>query len=343
MPVDRYLNVVSAKRRTIRSSDEFVAIEPPSGATSIPLIIRPLIDSLKLHTWVDRNMATVNDLLQKRGAILFRGFDVISQEDFRLFIQSMNLDLIRYMEGATPRKSLGENVYTSTEFPPEYPIALHNENSYVITWPMKICFCCMIAPEDRGETPIADVREVYKRIDPEIRGAFEKRGYMLVRNFSDHLGLHWKESFHVSTREALESYCRRARIQAEWKSAGRLKTVQVRPAVAIHPKTHEPTWFNHIAFWHSSSLEKRVRDMLLSEYSEDDLPYNTYYGDGAPIEISVIEHLRHAYEAEMIKFRWEKGDILLLDNMLVAHGRSPFSGPRKIIVSMGEPYTPADR
>jgi hypothetical protein len=32
------------------------------------------------------------------------------------------------------------------------------------------------------------------------------------------------------------------------------------------------------------------------------------------------------------------GDILMVDNMLVAHGREPFSGPRKILVAMAEPF-----
>jgi alpha-ketoglutarate-dependent taurine dioxygenase len=36
-----------------------------------------------------------------------------------------------------------------------------------------------------------------------------------------------------------------------------------------------------------------------------------------------------------ISFRWERGDVLLLDNYLVAHGRNPYEGPRKILVAMG--------
>jgi hypothetical protein len=66
-------------------------------------------------------------------------------------------------------------------------------------------------------------------------------------------------------------------------------------------------------------------------------PYaNTYYGDGSPIEPKVLDQLRAAYNAETVSFPWQKGDLLMLDNMLVAHGRSPFVGPRQILVGMAE-------
>lgn len=336
------LTIGAAKRRVIRSSDEFITVAPLTETAQLLTVIESSLDPLKLHTWVKDNLVMVDELLRKSGAILFRGFDITSQEEFGMFIEAINLKLIDYMERATPRKVLGKGIFTSTEFPPELAIALHNENSYVTTWPMKICFCCLVAPQDRGETPIADTRKVLSRISPEIRKPFEQKGYMLVRNFSEHLSLPWRVSFRVSTKEELESYCRQARIQWEWKGPERLRTMQVRPAIAIHPETQEKIWFNHIAFWHVSNLEKNAREMLLSEFSEKGLPYNTYYGDGTTIDDSVIEHINQAYEAETVRFPWKEGDLLLLDNMMAAHGRSPFSGQRKIIVSMGEAYTQSD-
>jgi alpha-ketoglutarate-dependent taurine dioxygenase len=114
----------------------------------------------------------------------------------------------------------------------------------------------------------------------------------------------------------------------------------VRPAITQHPTTGEKVWFNHVAFWHVSSLPAEVREALLSVFSEDELPYNTYYGDGSPIEDSIVQEIREAYAEETIAFPWQKGDLLMLDNMLVAHGRNPFSGERKVIVAMAEPFTP---
>jgi len=50
--------------------------------------------------------------------------------------------------------------------------------------------------------------------------------------------------------------------------------------------------------------------------------------------------VREAFEAETVVFRWETGDVLLLDNMLVAHGRRPFKGDRKIVAALLDPSSP---
>lgn len=336
------IQVGSVRRRPIRTASDMVTISNLCGPGKPPVLVQCLIESLELAAWSQENIDLINDLLFSHGAVLFRGFSVDGQNGLARFTKSINMQLMDYMEGATPRKALGGKVYTSTEFPPEHPIALHNENSYVMSWPMKLCFCCVTAPEDRGETPIADVRSVLKRISPNTLARFRNKKYMLVRNFSDHLSLPWTSSFGVKDRHELELYCEDARIELEWGKGSDLKTRQIRPAIAWHPKTQEEVWFNHIAFWHVSSLPEAVRRVLLTDYSESGLPYNVYYGDGTPIENDVVEELRQAYDAETVKFKWERDDLLLIDNMLVAHGRSPFSGSRKIVVSMGEPYRRTD-
>jgi hypothetical protein len=106
--------------------------------------------------------------------------------------------------------------------------------------------------------------------------------------------------------------------------------------VVRHPATRELSWFNHIAFYHVSSLAAEVRESLLSQFDEGDLPFNTYYGDGSAIEASVVEEIRDAYREETVEFSWREGDLLLLDNMLVGHSRKPFAGPREILVAMSE-------
>jgi alpha-ketoglutarate-dependent taurine dioxygenase len=251
---------------------------------------------------------------------------------------------MKYMEGATPRTELKEKIYTSTEYPADHRIALHNELTYTLTWPMKISFFCVQAPSERGETPIADVRGVLRRLGPRVADRFRTRGgWMLVRNFREGLSLPWQKSFNSADASEAEAYFRAARIDWEWQSGGRgLVTRQVRPATARHPQTGEEVWFNHIAFWHVSSLEPEVRETLLSTMGVESLPYNTYYGDGSPIEDSLVEEIREAYRDETVSFPWQPGDLLLLDNMLVAHGRNSYRGERKILAAMGEAHTRAD-
>src|SRR5205085_7017371 len=139
-------------------------------------------------------------------------------------------------------------------------------------------------------------------------------------------------------KSEVETYCRGKGIEVEWKENNRLRTRAVHPAVTRHPRTGEPVWFNHATFFHVTTLDASIRDALLAEFKEEDLPTNTYYGDGSPIEADVLEQLRAIYRQETISFPWRENDILMLDNMLSAHGRAPYAGARKVLVGMAEPF-----
>jgi len=324
-------DVVSvSKQELIRT----VFVQP--GQT-LPLVVEPNLDAVDLSLWARNNTDFLERNLNQYGAILFRGFDLTSQNDFEQAVNSMSVELMHYMEGATPRVQLSENIYTSTEYPSNQSIELHNELSYVTTWPGRVWFFCMTPSPEGGETPIADIRRVLKRIDPIIVEQFERKGWMLVRNFGDDMSLSWQSVFRTDDWSTVDAYCRSAEVEVEWVDSQHLRTRQVRPPLAKHPNTGELGWFNHICFWHVSALEPHVRDSMLAFFKEEDLPYNTYYGDGSAIDASVIEEIRNAYLQETVTFRWREKDLLMIDNMLVAHGRRPFVGPRKILVAMGNP------
>lgn len=321
------------------SAGSLVRIHPLHPDLDLPLVIDPAVQSLDLNAWAAGNRALLAEKLLRHGGILFRGFDVQSAADLEEFIRASCGESLEYRERSSPRHSVAGNIYTSTDYPPRYPIFLHNENSYQQTWPLKIFFLCETPAREGGETPIADCRRVLQRIAPEVRDRFTEKQWMVVRNFGEGLGLDWPTVFQTTDRAEVEEYCRRSGIDVEWRHGGRLRTRAVRPAIARHPQTGEMLWFNHATFFHISTLVPEVRETLLREFAEEDLPANTYYGDGAPIEPEVLEHLRAAYRAETVSFPWQERDLLLLDNMLVAHGRGAFSGPRKVLVGMAEPVS----
>ena len=159
---------------------------------------------------------------------------------------------------------------------------------------------------------------------------------MYVRNYGEGVDLPWQEAFQTNDRKVVEEYCVKARTQFEWRDGNRLRTRQVRQAVATHPVTGEVVWFNHAHMFHTSNLEPSVRESLLAEFKDDELPRNAFYGDGSPIEASVLEDIRAIYTNAAVSFDWQKGDMLMLDNFLCSHGREPFAGPRKILVAMAE-------
>ena len=125
-------------------------------------------------------------------------------------------------------------------------------------------------------------------------------------------------------------------MRCDWTDGGGLRIRQNGPAVVSHPKTGERAFFNQIQLHHPSCLDAETRQSLLSLFREDELPRNVLYGDGTAIPDSVMERIGELYWKLAVSFPWSAGDLIMLDNMLVSHARTPYVGPRKIIVAMGE-------
>lgn len=305
----------------------------------MPVLCQPVLEGINLLTWVANNQELINRILLQHGGILFRNFQIKEIAEFENFIQIVSGDLIEYRDRSSPRSTVQGKIYTSTDYPADQSIFLHSENSYAASWPLKIFFYCVKVAQQGGETPIADTRKLLQKIDPKIRDRFTEKGVMYVRNFGDGFGLPWQTLFQTTNPAEVEQFCHSNNIEFEWKPGNRLRTRTRRQAVTTHPKTGEAVWFNHAVFFHITTLDTKIRNALLAEFSEADLPHNTYYGDGSPIETEVLEHLRQVYQQQMVSFTWEKRDVLMLDNMLAIHARNSFVPPRKILVGMAEPYT----
>lgn len=291
---------------------------------------------LSLPDWAGGNRALIEEAFAEHGALLFRGFST-ADETFRQFAREFAGELLDYSEPSTPRTRIADKLYTSTEYPKELFIPPHNEHSYARHWPSKIWFYCAKPAPVGGATPISDSRRVYELINPHIRELFASRGVCYVRNFGGRLDLKWQDFFGTDDTRAVEAYCREASIEFEWTGGGGLRTRQVCQAVIQHPRTKETLWFNQAHLFHVSNLEPQVREYLLENFSEEDLPRNAYLGDGASIPPATLEEIRAAYRRTQIIFDWQAGDVLMLDNMLYAHGRNPFEGERRVLVAMADP------
>jgi SAM-dependent methyltransferase/alpha-ketoglutarate-dependent taurine dioxygenase len=342
-------NLVGSKLEKLRSVKRKPVVVPrkglvrtgtlESGAT-LPLVIEPEIEDVDLTEWTRNNLELLESRLARHGAILFRGFGVDAAAPFEDFARSIREDLFNE-NGEHPREVVSGNVYTPVFYPPEKKLLWHNENSFNFQWPAKIWFCCLKPAREGGETPIVDSRQVYETLDPGIREVFERKQVMYVRNHWEGLGLSWQTLFRTTDRAVVEERCRRAQMEWEWKGDN-LVTRQVRPAVVRHPVTGEMSWFNQIQHWHVACLDPEVRASLTAEFSEEDLPRHAYYGDGTPIEDSVMQEILDVYQGLEVVFPWQAGDILMVDNISTAHARNPYAGERKLLVSMAEMLSYAD-
>jgi hypothetical protein len=245
-------------------------------------------------------------------------------------------ELLDYAGGASPRVALGRGVYTSTEYPEHYTLSLHNEMSYTYRWPALLFFHCALAPARGGETPVADSRRLLNSIDAEVVERFRRAGVRYERNLAGDASsvYSWQAAFETDDRRIVEDYCRRGGVSFSWKEDGGLRLVEVRPATAAHPETREEVWFNQADGFHPSGMDGETYRALVAALGEDNLRLNARFGDGTPIDAPTLECVRAAARAEMSLVPWQAGDILVLDNMLAAHGRMPFAGPRRILLAM---------
>jgi alpha-ketoglutarate-dependent taurine dioxygenase len=333
------LSIGERRRKVMRvSSENLVQMETLPGLGSLPLVIRPAISQMKLVEWVKNNVDLIESQLLVHGAILFREFGIHEVAMFEAFAAATSIGgLLDYKYGSTPRSRISGGIYTSTEYPADQIIPFHNEMSYSRAWPMKIWFCCLKSTPEGGATPIANSARVFEGINAEIRARFIEHGVMYVRNYGSGLDLSCEQVFGTADRNEIENFCRDAGIECEWEGS-RLTTRQKCQAVAAHPKTGKTVWFNQAHLFHISSLDQAVASELLAELGEQNLPRNAYYGDGATIEPEALAEIRNAYQREAIRFDWEEGDVLMVDNMQVAHGREAYMGERRIAVAMAEQY-----
>lgn len=317
-------------------SDEIVDVTPV--ITWSPLELRPEdclapATSDGLLTWL-RGGPQLAALLAQHKAVVFRGFGVAPTEIDTVFDLMLDRRLA-YVHGNSPRTKVGNNIYTSTEYPAEFTISMHNELSYAAHWPARLAFFCEQAPETGGETTVVDGQLWLGGLDAEIRTAFAG-GVRYTQNLHGGRGLgrSWQATFETDDRQVIEEYLAGAGAEWQWFPNNTLRISQIRPSTTVHPVTGAEVWFNQADQWHPSGLGDDIAAELASMMPTDELPQFVTYADGSPIPDGYLQQIREVGLAAAVGVKWHPGDVLLIDNLLVGHGRSTFSGARRILVAM---------
>lgn len=276
----------------------------------------------------------LDDLLVKEKALVFRGFGV-TPERLEPVMDGVLPDRLAYVHGNSPRTKVGDNVYTSTEYPAELTISMHNELSYSSRWPTRLMFYCETAAETGGATPVVDGVRWLDALDDEVREAFAG-GVRYVQNLHDGYGLgkSWQDTFETTDRAQAEEYLADLDADWEWRGDGGLRVSQIRPATTRHPRTGAEVWFNQADQWHPAALGDETAAALAAVVPAEDLPQSVTYADGSPIPAEHVIQVRDRGLDAAVDVDWHAGDVLLIDNVLVGHGRRPFTGKRRVLVAM---------
>ncbi len=305
----------------------------------LPLVIepegKPEADCGSLCAWIAGHLPWLEERLLAHGGLLFRGYSVSSAAEFSRVAEGFAGPLRAYAGGESPRRAVTGRVYNSTDYPSHLDIPLHNEMSYAKSWPRKVLFYCRCPPQQGGETPLANSHEVLQSLAEDLVTRFRERGVSYLQNLHGGWGLgkSWQAVFETDDRAAVEAFCREEAIDFRWTEQG-MVTEARRPALITHPLSGVEVWFNQAHLWHVSSRGEKESAALLRVCDERHLPRNALHGDGSLIDSGDLAAIRQAYAARQIAFPWRRGDVLVLDNVLVAHGRKSFEGEREILVAM---------
>ncbi|GKY91024.1 hypothetical protein MPSEU_000075200 [Mayamaea pseudoterrestris] len=349
----------------------------PGDKKTLPLVITPRWnDSLQFWIdWATNNRPWLNEKLLQYGAILVRGFQVNSAEDMEAAIQAYQPRLNNTYRGTSPRNLLGstEYIFSAAEVPANYPIAQHIEMSFLPAPPKQLYFGCLKPSKSSGgETALADFRKVYEDVPLELKQKLltkglqytrthKKQGAYLTYDVSDMLG--WPSLFGTDDKLEVEKMCKAENIPFYWQG-DTFVSVTHSQAFQLHPITREHVWFNHTQVFHWTTFPcelwfafKRTWEfrlllqcLLVGFFSvikygllRHKMSLDVSFGDGEAISAWEMSQIRRAIHKNMVFNRWQKGDICMIDNFAVSHGRQPtYDKGRKIAVAWSEPLQKAN-
>ncbi len=318
--------------------------------TELPLVLEPIdknIEHAEFLKLLQDNNAFIRENLLKYGGILLRNFPVADAHAFVSVIKTLQLGkFCNYVGGDSPRVKVVGGVYTSTEAPPSFKLPLHNELSYVRDYPDHIYFYCETPPAANGETIIGDARKIYQDIDPDVKKRFIKKGLTYVScypyksrfmNFVNKSHKSWINVFETEDKQEVEKKCLEHDISFEWNRKDWIKIKQVCPSVISHPETQEMVWFNqahHFDFNPKFLGWWRYLGTKLLYSRKNTLLHEVFFADGTKVPREDLYHIMDVMDKNTIYFPWQKGDVLILDNILTMHGRATFTGKRRILTAM---------
>jgi alpha-ketoglutarate-dependent taurine dioxygenase len=250
------------------------------------------------------------------------------------------IDTVEYIGGNSPRTKIADAVYTSTEYPQKETLSLHQELSYEIRAPEILLFVCVTAPTIGGETPVCDAGELLSKLPNSLTDRFSELGVRYRQLLpADHRrpGRTWMAQFQTESRSECEERLDKRSLQYQWESDGSLRIDRDREAIRSHPCTGLSLWFNQADQWDiRMSMDSRQLSVFTRMYGPDAAPHSVKYGDGSAIDIHDLRLIKKTGLELAQKPRWEVGNVLVIDNRQHMHGRMPFEGSRRILVSMGD-------
>ena len=291
-------------------------------------------DLTDLNHWLEFKRDDLLSDLEEHGAILFRGFPIISDEGFDQFIQAFKLKNLPYKDtfSNAVRYNRTDRVFTASEAPSTLSIFLHHELAQTTVYPSYLFFYCEKASRVGGETPLCRSDILFHQLVmevPEFIDSCEKLGLRYTNLMPDKInqesgqGRNWRSTLGVTDRLSAEELLSDLNYHWEWKKDGALSvTTSVLPAV------------RKLSGGRSVFFNQLIAAYRGWEFNQEGKDSPVCFGDGTKIsnrDMDIVIRLADQLSYDLI---WEQGDIAIINNFLVMHGRKPYQGKRSILASL---------
>ena len=311
-------------------------------------------DRASVCDWLHERREAIDRQLLATGGVLIRGFTALRDAaDFQAALNATGATLMDYVGGTSPRKQVAGSIVTATEVPGTYSIPMHQEMSYTDGAPARIAFFCETPPHEGGETTVGDMRALTRDIDAGVRERFRAAGGLqLCRNLPLPEHVHsrpgvpkpWTEVFATTDRDEAGRQATARGWRWEWHADGLMRLWQeVRAPMRRHPATGDEVWHNQVHIFAPAAALAWARKDGRTEMAEriaaarreaPELLDRFVFAGGSEIADDDALHLYETFERHAAPVRWERSDVLILDNILAAHGRRRFSGARRVLAGL---------
>jgi hypothetical protein len=225
-----------------------------------------------------------------------------------------------------------ERVFTANEAPADVTICLHHEMAQTPVYPSRLFFFCEQPADQGGATPLCRSDILFSRLQdefPEFIADCENKGLLYTNIMpaendpTSGMGRSWQSTFRAETREAAEARLQTLGYSWEWLPGGCLHSTTPTLRAVLEVEPGRKTFFNQlIAAFHG------WKD------SRNDPTKAITFGDGTSLNPETMDTVAQIAEELTFDVPWQKGDVALVDNRVVMHGRRTFSGTRKVLASL---------
>ncbi|MEO9629278.1 MAG: TauD/TfdA family dioxygenase [Sulfitobacter sp.] len=317
------------------------AVDPVLGTEVYPKVFAGLGGR---NTWANHEAilalkADIIDGLKANGAVLLPGA-IADGASFEALTKDILPPRMRFVTLSSPRRQVAEGTFTSTEHSARQIIIPHQEAVYLRDWPGVCAFYCENPPETGGETTYASAWSLSRRLPTELLETFHKRGVRYIQTFREGYAPGWRDAFQTNDIGQVAEIAARHGMSAHPIPDGLRITYEAQGAIATDRGL---LWANQAHLYHVSAQGAETAEALLGLFGLQDLPRHATYGDGEEIPDATLNLVRSELDAIEQAHTWGRGDLLILDNLRVMHGRRPFTGPRRILAAFAEGVASSSR